>query len=137
MPNSFSAMSLLSYLNLSFNNLNGRISESTQLRGMDASSFAGNNLCGPPLARKCRGDDDDGEDAENEDNQYDKSEIEWLYVVSSLGYAVGFSVCCTTLVLKKSWRRAYFGLVERTWDKLYLCYHIKCTKLWRQGTQTS
>ncbi|KAL8467051.1 hypothetical protein ACS0TY_035945 [Phlomoides rotata] len=57
MPKSFSSMSSLSYLNLSCNNLSGRIPESTQLRGMDASQFAGNNLCGPPLTRKCRGDD--------------------------------------------------------------------------------
>ncbi|KAL8459435.1 hypothetical protein ACS0TY_036794 [Phlomoides rotata] len=121
MPKSFSSMSSLSYLNLSCNNLSGRIPESTQLRGMDASQFAGNNLCGPPLTRKCRGDDGGGEDAENkEDIQDDNSDIEWLYVVLSLGYAVGFSVCCTTLVLKKSWRRAYFGLVDRIWDKLYV-----------------
>ncbi|KAL8459434.1 hypothetical protein ACS0TY_036793 [Phlomoides rotata] len=134
MPKSFSSMSSLSYLNLSYNNLSGRIPESTQLRGMDASRFAGNNLCGPPLIRKCRGDDGGGGDADIQD---DKSEMEWLYVVLSLGYAVGFSVCCTTLVLKNSWRRAYFGLVDRIWDKLFVCYHTKCTKLWRQRTQTS
>ncbi|KAL8459429.1 hypothetical protein ACS0TY_036788 [Phlomoides rotata] len=127
MPKSFSSMSSLSYLNLSCNNLSGRILESTQLRGMDASRFAGNNLCGPPLTRKCRGDDDGDEDAENkEDIQDDKSKIEWLYVVLSLGYAVGFSVCCTTLVLKKSWRRAYFGCVFVIPFTLLILAYVRC-----------
>ncbi|KAL8483534.1 hypothetical protein ACS0TY_026283 [Phlomoides rotata] len=92
---------------------------------MNASSFEGNNLCGPPLTRKCCGnDDDDGEDGGNEDkHQEDKSEIEWLYVFISLGYALGLSAFCTALVFKRS-RRAYFELLEYMWDKLYVYYHI-------------
>ncbi|KAL8534027.1 hypothetical protein ACS0TY_010155 [Phlomoides rotata] len=86
MPNSFSAMYSL---NLSCNNLIGRIPESTQLMGMDASSFVGNNLCGPPVTTKCRDDDDDGDNAANkEENLDEKYEIEWFYVLLSLGY------CC-------------------------------------------
>ncbi|KAL8467042.1 hypothetical protein ACS0TY_035936 [Phlomoides rotata] len=59
MPNSFSSLSFLSFFNVSFNNLSGRIPESTQFERMDAWSFVGNYLCGPPLTKKCRGDDDD------------------------------------------------------------------------------
>ncbi|KAL8467052.1 hypothetical protein ACS0TY_035946 [Phlomoides rotata] len=138
MPKSFSFMSFLSYLNLSSNNLRGRIPESTQLQGMNASSFEGNNLCGPPLTIKCRGnDDDDGEDGGNDDKyQDDKSEIEWLYVLLSLGYALGLSAFCTVLVFKRS-RSAYFGLLERMWGKFYVYYHITCRKLTRRRAQAS
>ncbi|KAL8557436.1 hypothetical protein ACS0TY_004743 [Phlomoides rotata] len=131
MPNSFSAMYSLNYLNLSCNNLIGRIPESTQLMGMDASSFVdGNNLCGPPVTTKCRDDDDDGDNAANKEENLDvKYEIDWFYVLLSLGYAVGLSVFCTTLVLKKSWRRAYFRLLECMWDKLYKAHDTESTNI--------
>ncbi|GAY61198.1 hypothetical protein CUMW_207990 [Citrus unshiu] len=48
-PQSMSSLSFLNHLNLSYNNLTGKIPSSTQLQSMDASSFAGNNLCGAPL----------------------------------------------------------------------------------------
>ncbi|KAK9212660.1 hypothetical protein WN943_002042 [Citrus x changshan-huyou] len=49
-PQSMSNLSFLNYLNLSNNNLNGEIPSSTQLQSFDASSFAGNDLCGAPLS---------------------------------------------------------------------------------------
>ncbi|EYU31379.1 hypothetical protein MIMGU_mgv1a020154mg [Erythranthe guttata] len=118
MPNSFRAMSTLNYLNLSYNQLTGRIPESTQLRGFDNSSFIGNDLCGFPLTRNCSS----GGPNKREDNGSDdksSSKIEWFYVFLSLGYAAGFSIFCTTLVLNKSWRVAYFGLVEDICNRAY------------------
>ncbi|KAI3461141.1 hypothetical protein Pfo_017804 [Paulownia fortunei] len=128
-PNSFTIMSSLNHLNLSCNNLTGRIPESTQLRGLDASSFTGNNLCGPPLTTTCSHDDKAPGPTYEEDNEGDKSKIEWLYVSLSLGYAVGLSAVCTTLVLKKSWREAYFGFLEYMWNKLYVYTYLKWTRL--------
>ncbi|KAI3461142.1 hypothetical protein Pfo_017805 [Paulownia fortunei] len=128
-PNSFTVMTPLNYLNLPYNNLTGRIPESTQLLGMDASSFIGNNLCGPPLTSNCSYDDKAPGPTYKEDSEGDKSKIEWFYVFLSLGYAVGFSAVCTTLVFKKSWREAYFGLLENMWNKLYVYCYIKWTRL--------
>ncbi|KAL8459430.1 hypothetical protein ACS0TY_036789 [Phlomoides rotata] len=138
MPNSFSSLSFLSFFNVSFNNLSGRIPESTQFERMDAWSFVGNYLCGPPLTKKCRGDDDDDvKEGGNEDKyQDDKPEVEWLYVFSSLGYALGLSAFCTTLVFKRS-RRVYYRLLECMWDKLYVYYYITCRKLTRRKAQAS
>ncbi|KAL8494068.1 hypothetical protein ACS0TY_025024 [Phlomoides rotata] len=124
-PNGFTLLSSLAYLNLSCNNLTGKIPESTQLLGFNASSFTGNNLCGPPLTSHCSDEVHEHED-EKED---DESKIEWFYVVLSLGYAVGFSAVCTALVLNKSWREAYFGLLESTWDKLYVYVYIRWRRL--------
>ncbi|KAL8459263.1 hypothetical protein ACS0TY_036661 [Phlomoides rotata] len=125
-PVEFAHLSFLNYLNLSYNKLTGEIPKSTQLQSLDASSFIGNDLCGPPLTSTCSGDGDGDKEDENDD---DESEIDWYYVILSLGYAVGFSAVCITLVLNKSWREAYFGLLHTMWDKLYVYVCIKCNKL--------
>ena len=52
-PPSISNLTFLSYLNVAYNNLTGKIPLSTQLQSFDASNFAGNNLCGPPLTDTC------------------------------------------------------------------------------------
>ncbi|KAL8524363.1 hypothetical protein ACS0TY_014086 [Phlomoides rotata] len=114
-PKSLALVSFLNYLNISYNKLTGEIPKSTQLVGLDASGFIGNSLCGPPLTRNCRheGDEVHGHKEANEedDDDDDKPEIEWVYVLVSLGYAMGFSAVCSALVLNKSWREAYFGLL--------------------------
>ncbi|KAL8466906.1 hypothetical protein ACS0TY_035834 [Phlomoides rotata] len=138
-PTSLALISSLNYLNLSCNNLTGRIPTSTQLQSLNASSFISNNLCGPPLEINCSSDGDEprGHKDKNEDEGADESKIEWLYVVVSLGYAVGFSVVCSALVLKKAWREAYFGLLESMWDKLYVYVCIKWMRLTKPSNPTS
>ncbi|KAL8466938.1 hypothetical protein ACS0TY_035861 [Phlomoides rotata] len=123
-PTSMALLSFLNYLNISYNNLTGEIPKSTQLMGLDASNFIGNSLCGPPLPTKCN-DEGSGQNEENEE----ESKIEWVYVVASLGYAVGFSILCSALVLSKSCREAYFGFLQGMWDKLYVYVCIKVNKL--------
>ncbi|XP_047978834.1 receptor-like protein EIX2 [Salvia hispanica] len=110
-PRSLASISGLGYLDLSYNNLTGRIPEGTQLQSFNASSFVGNHLCGLPLTSNC------SEGGIKEMNE-EAAEVEWFYVLLSLGYAVGFSVACTALVLKKRWRYAYFGLIEWMWIRL-------------------
>ncbi|KAL7126909.1 hypothetical protein ABFS83_14G218300 [Erythranthe nasuta] len=127
MPNSFKVMSALNFLNVSYNHLTGRIPESTQLQGFDNSSFIGNDLCGLPLTSNCSSGGPTNKDDNESDNH--KSKIEWLYVFMSLGYAVGLSVFCTTLVLKKSWREAYYEFLEDIWNKVYVYCHIKWRRL--------
>ncbi|KAL8467133.1 hypothetical protein ACS0TY_036010 [Phlomoides rotata] len=127
-PNGFKLLSSLAYLNLSCNNLTGKIPESTQLLTFNASSFTGNNLCGPPLTSHCRGGGDEVHE-HGDEKEGDESKIEWLYVVLSLGYAVGFSAVCTALVSKKSWREAYFGFLDSMWDKLYVYVYIRWRRL--------
>ncbi|KAH6788413.1 hypothetical protein C2S51_003419 [Perilla frutescens var. frutescens] len=132
-PNGFTLLSSLNHLNLSFNKLTGRIPEGTQLGTLEASSFIGNDLCGPPLTRNCSGDGDEVH-PEKEGNEGEKAEIEWLYVFMSLGFAVGFSAVCTVLVLNKSWRYAYFKLLECMWDNIYVYFYIKWKRLTTSST---
>ncbi|KAK6138248.1 hypothetical protein DH2020_027995 [Rehmannia glutinosa] len=133
-PSSFASMSSLNYLNLSYNNLTGKIPESTQLLSFNESSFIGNNLCGPPLTSSCGNDGKSPgprHKLADQDEEDDKSEIEWFYVFLSLGYAVGLSAFFTTWILKKSWRDAYYESLENMWDKVYVYFYIKLTRLTR------
>ncbi|GKV36249.1 hypothetical protein SLEP1_g44397 [Rubroshorea leprosula] len=52
-PESMSSLTFLSYLNMSDNQLSRKIPTSTQLQSFNASSYAGNKLCGLPLMDKC------------------------------------------------------------------------------------
>ncbi|KAH7854163.1 hypothetical protein Vadar_010897 [Vaccinium darrowii] len=118
-PLSMSSLSFLSHLNLSYNNLTGPIPSSTQLQSMTESSFLGNKLCGPPLP-SCKlnktippnvvphGSDEEGEGFS-----------EALFFASiALGFAVGFWVVLGPLMFKRSWRIAYFRLIEDIWNKV-------------------
>ncbi|GFP97618.1 probable inactive leucine-rich repeat receptor-like protein kinase at1g66830 [Phtheirospermum japonicum] len=129
-PSSFTMMFSLDYLNLSYNDLTGEIPQSTQLLGFNASSFIGNNLCGPPLAISC-GNDGTTTNIEDQDQEGEKAEIEWFYVFVSLGYAVGLSAFFTTLFLKKSWSEAYDEFLEDMYDSVYVYLCIKCRRLGR------
>ncbi|KAG8371004.1 hypothetical protein BUALT_Bualt13G0042000 [Buddleja alternifolia] len=128
-PTGLAVLSSLNYLNLSYNNLTGRIPQSTQLMGMNASSFIGNELCGLPLTSNCSDDDEVPGPMHKEEDGGGESEVDWFYLFLSLGYAVGLSFVCATLIIKKSWREAYFEFLEDMWDKVYVYVCVKWTKL--------
>ncbi|KAH9699609.1 LRRNT 2 domain-containing protein [Citrus sinensis] len=89
-PQSMSSLSFLNHLNLSYNNLTGKIPSSTQLQSMDASSFAGNNLCGAPLPN-CPEKNALVPEDRNENGNEDEDEVDWLlYVSMALGFVLGF-----------------------------------------------
>ncbi|KAK2991179.1 hypothetical protein RJ640_002293 [Escallonia rubra] len=91
---SISSLTFLSYLNLSFNNLSGRIPTSTQLQSFNASCFIGNKLCGPPISKNYNVN---GVTPDNryEEGKGDRPEVDWFY----LCMALGFAAACTDYVL--------------------------------------
>ncbi|XP_061357900.1 receptor-like protein EIX1 isoform X2 [Gastrolobium bilobum] len=124
MPSSFSNLSFLSYMNLSFNNLSGKIPVSTQLQSFDASTYEGNSgLCGPPLTNHCLGDviSPSGSSGQNGTNE-DKDELITFgfYISLGLGFCVGFWAVCGTLLVKTSWRHAYFQFMNNMCDWMYV-----------------
>ncbi|XP_050254684.1 receptor-like protein EIX1 isoform X4 [Quercus robur] len=137
-PSSMSKLQFLSHLNLSFNNLSGKIPSGTQLQGFDATCFTGNRaLCGPPLTQKCPGEEtpnqclptDNGSIEDDKDN---RDEFEkWFYVGAGIGFAVGFWGICSSLILKRSWRHAYFLLLDNMKDWLYVTMEVNKARFWR------
>ncbi|XP_059433624.1 receptor-like protein EIX2 [Corylus avellana] len=134
---SLTTLSLLSYLNLSNNNLSGKIPSGTQLQSFSASAYASNQeLCGLPLPKRCLGDEatqdpqigtkyGDGNIEEHANSHEDL----WFYATIALGFIVGFWGVCGPLLLKSSWRHAYFRYLERIRDRLYKIKDISKAKL--------
>jgi Leucine-rich repeat (LRR) protein len=111
-PTSFSNLTFLSYMNLSFNNLEGKIPLGTQIQSFDPSTYVGNSgLCGSPLINHCPEDvisPTRSHEKHVTDEDEDKLITFGFYVSLGLGFFVGFWGVCGTLVIKTSWRHAYF-----------------------------
>ncbi|XP_059431587.1 receptor-like protein EIX2 [Corylus avellana] len=129
-PQSLTTLSFLSYLNLSNNNLSGRIPSSTQLQSFNASAYADNqDLCGLPLLRRCLGDEAvQGLQPGRHAKFYEHM---GLYTSIALGFIVGFWGVYGLLLLKSSWRHAYFQYLDRIGDKFYVTIAINVAKFMR------
>ncbi|KAB2601758.1 LRR receptor-like serine/threonine-protein kinase GSO2 [Pyrus ussuriensis x Pyrus communis] len=130
-PQSISLPTFLSHLNLSYNNLTGRIPLGNQLQTLtDPSIYEGNpSLCGVPLSTKCPGDDH----TPTKDNDHeDGNDKFWFYVSMALGFIVGFWGVCGTLVVKKTWRYAYFGWFDAIKDKVLLAIAVQMARFQRK-----
>ncbi|XP_048423939.1 receptor-like protein EIX2 [Pyrus x bretschneideri] len=128
-PQSLSSLTSLSHLDLSYNNLSGRISTGNQLQTLNFSSiYVGNQwLCGVPLSTKCPEDDPFIAKDAKEENEDGKDKL-WLYVSVILGFIVGFWGVCGTLILKTSWRYAYFQFFDDIKDKVALAIALKVAR---------
>ncbi|PON62451.1 LRR domain containing protein [Trema orientale] len=119
-PPGMSSLTFLNYLNLSYNNLSGEIPTSTQLQSLEASSFIGNQLCGPPLPISCTppeagvtGTEHDGAERASDEEEY------WFRLGIGMGFVVGFLGVIAPLLVCGFWRRAYFWFIQE-----YLWYNI-------------
>ncbi|KAH9651468.1 hypothetical protein KPL70_026755 [Citrus sinensis] len=114
-PQSMSSLTFLNHLNLSNNNLTGKIPLSTQLQSFNASSFAGNDLCGAPLPKNCNENVPIPED-ENGDEDEDGVDY-WLYVSTALGFVVGFWCFIGPLIFNRRWRHKYCHFLDRLGER--------------------
>ncbi|KAM3198149.1 hypothetical protein ACQJBY_073330 [Aegilops geniculata] len=127
-PSSMSNLTSLSYLNLSYNSLSGRIPSGRQLDtlNMDNQSlmYIGNSgLCGATVHKNCSGND-----------PYirgyigsSKQEFEPLsfYFGLVLGFVMGLWMVFCALLFKKTWRIAYFRLLDKVYDHVYVFVVVK------------
>jgi len=134
-PTSLSKLSSLEILDLSNNNLSGRIPLGTQLRGFDPSSYMGNKgLCGDPLPIKCPGDqlpaDKPKETNKTHEDANERGDDIFLglYISVVLGFIVGFWGVCGTLVIKRSWRHAYFRFLGDIKDRIYVMVAVSIAR---------
>ena len=133
-PQSLTDLTYLSYLNLSYNNLSGRIPSGPQLDSLKtddpASMYVGNpGLCGHPVPRQCIGPPGDppanGDSARwSEDGL---NEMDFL-LGSIIGFVAGVWMVFCGLLFMKRWRYAYFGRLDKIYDRLY----VICVVAWRK-----
>ncbi|PRQ54569.1 putative non-specific serine/threonine protein kinase [Rosa chinensis] len=126
-PQSLASLTFLSHLNLSCNKLTGRIPSGNQLQTLDDSSiYEGNpSLCGFPLS-KCPEDGDHMHEPHEDEADDEKL---GLYTSAVLGFIIGFWSVCGTLILKKSWRYAYFQFFYHIKEKVALAIALKVARL--------
>ncbi|CAJ2658752.1 unnamed protein product [Trifolium pratense] len=132
-PPSMASMSFLSDLNLSYNNFSGQIPVANQFGTFNELSYVGNvGLCGHPLPTNCSSYiPGNGEHDRKREDGDDDSERLGLYASIAAGYITGFWIVCGSLVLKRSWRHAYFNFVYNMRDKLLVLMAVNLARLKR------
>ncbi|KAM5552459.1 hypothetical protein ABKV19_027019 [Rosa sericea] len=132
-PQSLASLTFLSHLNLSCNKLTGRIPSGNQLQTLDDSSiYKGNpSLCGFPLSNCTEDGGNMHEPHEADDEKTHEADDEklGLYTSAVLGFIIGFWSVCGTLILKKSWRYAYFQFFDHIKEKVALAIALKVARL--------
>uniref|UniRef100_A0A5B7A838 Uncharacterized protein n=2 Tax=Davidia involucrata TaxID=16924 RepID=A0A5B7A838_DAVIN len=103
----------------------------------DQSIYIGNNgLCGPPLLKSCPADksyDDHEHEHATENKGGEESEFMWFFYAGiGPGFLVGFLVVCGILHFKKSWRYAFFQLVDNMYNKLVVAIEVKAAWVGRK-----
>nr|QEZ88181.1 disease resistance family protein /LRR family protein 2 [Populus tomentosa] len=136
-PITMADLNFLAFLNLSNNHLSGRIPSSTQLQGFDASQFTGNlALCGQPLLQKCPGDERNQSPPANDDNRGKEVAadefMKWFCTAMGIGFSVFFWGVSGALLLKRTWRHAYFRFLDESWDWLYVKVAFRKARLQRE-----
>ncbi|PQM32756.1 receptor-like protein 2 [Prunus yedoensis var. nudiflora] len=131
---SLASLHFLKEFNVSYNNLEGPIPTGSQLQSFDASAFEGNpKLCGAPLPNKCRPNKD--MDADNKNNKNEGNghhQLPWFYIFFALGFIVGFWGVCGSLVIKKTWRYAYFRFIDNLQDRLCVMITVPLNRMKRR-----
>nr|QEZ88174.1 disease resistance family protein /LRR family protein 1 [Populus tomentosa] len=136
-PITMADLNFLAFLNLSNNHLRGRIPSSTQLQGFNASQFTGNlALCGKPLLQICPGDETNQSPPANDDNRGEEvvadEFMKWFCTAMGIGFSVFFWGVSGALLLKRSWRHAYFRFLDESWDWLYVKVAVRKAQLQRE-----
>ncbi|CAK9165384.1 unnamed protein product [Ilex paraguariensis] len=133
-PLSQASITSLNKLNVSYNNLSGKIPSTNQFQTFnDPSIYEGNpGLWGSPLQTPCltvKNGKVEGCDAKDDNN--DEDDTLPFYISMVLGFGMGFWVVFGSLVMKRSWRHAYFRFLDRVADCLYIFIKLNMARLQR------
>jgi len=121
-PSSLSALTYLSHLNLSYNNLSGAIPSGQQLQALDNQMYIyiGNpGLCGDPVGRNCSTHDAEQSGLEDIDH------MPSVYLAMSIGFVVGLWTVFCTMLMKRTWRDAFFQFIDMIYDMIYVQVAIR------------
>ncbi|XP_047949617.1 receptor-like protein EIX2 [Salvia hispanica] len=135
-PISLAGIHTLGFLDLSNNSLSGKIPTSTQLQSFSASYYAGNDgLCGDPLP-KCPGDILRSSTTNSKGNMNEKDSVfsfmQEVGISMGFGFIFGFWGVIGTFIWKKSWRIAFFNLLDVVGDWFYVRITVSVSR-WRRN----
>ena len=113
-------------LDLSHNQLSGEIPRSTQLQSFNASSYEDNlDLCGPPLVQLCVERDSPHEPKVKFQDDEDLLLSRGFYISLTFGFIIGFWGVFGSILIKHSWRHAYFKFMNNLVDNV----DIRCRRM--------
>ncbi|XP_027358709.1 receptor-like protein EIX2 [Abrus precatorius] len=120
-PWSLTQIDRLTMLDLSHNHLRGAIPTGTQLQSFNASSYEDNfDLCGAPLEKLCvEGEPPQEPIQEKDDSLFTRG----FYISMTFGFVIGFWGIFGSILIKRSWRHAYFKFLNNFIDSL--CHGCK------------
>ncbi|XP_027357238.1 receptor-like protein EIX2 [Abrus precatorius] len=125
-PWSLTQIDRLTMLDLSHNHLRGAIPTGTQLQSFNASSYEDNfDLCGAPLEKLCvEGEPPQEPIQEKDDSLFTRG----FYISMTFGFVIGFWGIFGSILIKRSWRHAYFKFLNNFIDSVYVMVAIKLIK---------
>ncbi|KAM7489831.1 hypothetical protein LguiB_027315 [Lonicera macranthoides] len=132
-PIDLGSLYFLSVLDLSSNNFSGKIPLGTQLQTFNASVYAGNDkLCGLPLPL-CPEDELTSFPPPNDHRKAEETFVTTgFYVSVVLGFSIGFWGFIGPLMLRSSWRYAYFKLLDKIQDWIYVMIAVNMERAQRK-----
>lgn len=135
-PLSLPDLTYLSYMDLSYNNLTGQIPSGRQLDTLyteNSTIYDGNRgLCGPPIERKCPGDNS-SESGSQVGAEKDYESI-FFYLGFGSGFTVGLWVVFCALLFKRTWRIRYYRIFDRAYDKVFMFVAVTWGSLRQQSS---
>ncbi|KAG8378692.1 hypothetical protein BUALT_Bualt07G0011700 [Buddleja alternifolia] len=134
-PTSLSELNGLGVLNLSYNNLSGKIPQDTHMVTFNELSYTGNpGLCGRPLIKSCPGDEtrqDPKHTPSDDDDSDDNFITQGFYIAMGLGFGIAFGGIFGTILFNRSSRHAYFQVLNRVEDYVYVRVELMKARLRR------
>ncbi|XP_059436489.1 putative receptor like protein 25 [Corylus avellana] len=117
----------LSVLNLSFNQLEGKIPLINQFTTFSESSYKGNiGLCGFPLKEKCTHEELGSSPPISKEAHLDfENIIDWNFLSAELRFIFGFGIVIGPFIFWKRWRICYFKLADDIFFKMFPQLYIR------------
>ncbi|QCD94733.1 LRR receptor-like serine/threonine-protein kinase FLS2 [Vigna unguiculata] len=118
-PTSLTQIDRLTMLDLSHNYLSGNIPVSTQLQSFSTSSYEDNlDLCGLPLEKLCINEEPTQDpNVKVHDDEYSLFNNDF-FISMSFGFVISFWMVFGSILLKRSWRHAYFKFLISLADNI-------------------
>ncbi|KAM0927016.1 hypothetical protein ACQ4PT_003143 [Festuca glaucescens] len=130
----WSALTSLSHLNLSYNNLSGAIPSGPQQQALDnqVEIYIGNpNLCGYPLTKNCSTSTSGADQGVGHE---DAEHVVPLYFGMSIGFLVGLWAVFCTMLTRRAWAIAYYQIIDKLYDEVYVRVAIGWSRLTTKKT---
>ncbi|CAN6694226.1 unnamed protein product [Malus baccata var. baccata] len=138
-PSKIGQLQLFQILLLSNNNFSGNIQDQiSNLKNLEVQSQQALSSKALKLlhlrgiqnfvVHECRIDAHDKNNRDDEDNGH---QLPWFYISAVLGFIFGFWGVCGSLIVKKTWRFAYFQFIDNVQDRLYVMLAVRMNRMKR------